>query len=51
MNKGTSIGTNMLIIAPLTNEYTAMSAFVALSTIGRLTSIADAPGRIGRAHV
>ena len=44
MNTGTRIGTRILIIAPLTNEYTAISAFVALSTIGRLTSMADAPG-------
>ena len=38
------IGTAIESVTPDTNEYTAVLLLVALSTIGRQTSIADAPG-------
>ena len=44
MNTGTSKGTSMLSITPVTKEYTTVSLLVALSTIGRHVSIAAAPG-------
>ncbi len=44
MIRGTIIGTAIDKVTPDTKEYTAVLLLVACSTIGRHTSIADAPG-------